>query len=68
MVLRRCSRQRKILFRRIGHNELAAINVCKGVVAAQHDYAAKDMTISLWVVMPPVSSANPVSKTVSIGK
>jgi DUF2950 family protein len=30
----------EILFRRIGHNELAAINVCKGVVAAQRDYAA----------------------------
>ena len=24
----------------IGHNELAAINVCKGIVAAQHDYVA----------------------------
>jgi Protein of unknown function (DUF2950) len=30
----------EILYRRIGHNELAAINVCKGIVAAQHDYAA----------------------------
>ena len=30
----------EILYRRIGHNELAAINVCRGVVAAQHDYAA----------------------------
>lgn len=30
----------EILYRRIGHNELAAINVCKGVVAAQRDYAA----------------------------
>jgi len=29
----------EILYRRIGHNELAAINVCRGVVAAQHDYA-----------------------------
>jgi Protein of unknown function (DUF2950) len=29
----------EILYRRIGHNELAAINVCKGVVAAQRDYA-----------------------------
>jgi hypothetical protein len=30
----------EILYRRIGHNELAAISVCKGIVAAQHDYAA----------------------------
>jgi hypothetical protein len=30
----------EILYRRIGHNELSAISVCKGVVAAQHDYAA----------------------------
>jgi len=30
----------EILYRRIGHNELAAIDVCKGVVAAQRDYAA----------------------------
>jgi hypothetical protein len=29
----------EILYRRIGHNELAAIQVCKGVVSAQHDYA-----------------------------
>ncbi len=30
----------EILYRRIGANELAAIDVCKGVVAAQRDYAA----------------------------
>jgi Protein of unknown function (DUF2950) len=30
----------EILYRRIGHNELAAINVCKGVVAAQREYAS----------------------------
>jgi hypothetical protein len=30
----------EILYRRIGHNEIDAIDVCKGVVAAQHDYAA----------------------------
>ena len=30
----------EILYRRIGRNELAAINVCKGIVAAQHDYVA----------------------------
>lgn len=30
----------EILYRRIGHNEIAAIGVCRGVVAAQHDYAA----------------------------
>jgi len=30
----------EILYRRIGNNELAAIDVCKGVVAAQRDYAA----------------------------
>lgn len=29
----------EIVYRRIGHNELSAIGVCKGVVAAQHDYA-----------------------------
>ncbi len=30
----------EILYRRIGRNELSAIDVCKGVVAAQHEYAA----------------------------
>ncbi len=29
----------EILYRRIGHNELAAIDVCRGIVAAQRDYA-----------------------------
>jgi len=32
--------KQELLYRRIGHNELAAINVCRGVVSAQHDYAA----------------------------
>jgi hypothetical protein len=31
--------QKEILYRRIGRNELDAINVCKGVVAAQKDYS-----------------------------
>jgi hypothetical protein len=31
--------KQEILYRRIGSNELAAIDVCKGAVAAQHDYA-----------------------------
>jgi Protein of unknown function (DUF2950) len=30
----------EILYRRIGHNELAAIDVCKGVIDAQREYAA----------------------------
>jgi hypothetical protein len=30
----------EILYRRIGRNELAAINVCKGVVTAQREYAS----------------------------
>jgi len=30
----------EIVFRRIGHNELGAIKVCRGTVAAQQDYAA----------------------------
>jgi hypothetical protein len=30
----------EIVYRRIGHNELSAIQVCKGVVSAQKDYAA----------------------------
>lgn len=30
----------EILYRRIGHNEIDAISVCHGVVAAQKDYAA----------------------------
>jgi hypothetical protein len=30
----------EILYRRIGNNELAAIETCEGAVAAQHDYAA----------------------------
>ncbi len=32
--------KQEILYRRIGHNELDAINVCHGIVAAQRDYAA----------------------------
>jgi len=30
----------EVLYRRIGKNELAAINVCQGVVGAQRDYAS----------------------------
>jgi Protein of unknown function (DUF2950) len=30
----------EVLYRRIGHNELSAIDVCKGIVSAQKDYAA----------------------------
>ena len=30
----------EILYRRIGHNELDAMDVCRGVVAAQREYAA----------------------------
>ena len=30
----------EIVFRRIGHNELGAIQACRGVVAAQQDYAS----------------------------
>jgi hypothetical protein len=30
----------EIVFRRIGHNELSAIETCRGVAAAQQDYAA----------------------------
>lgn len=33
--------QQEIVYRRIGHNELDAINVCKGVLSAQKDYAAE---------------------------
>jgi hypothetical protein len=32
--------QQEIVYRRIGDNELSAIRVCRGVVEAQHDYAA----------------------------
>jgi len=32
--------QQEIVYRRIGNNELSAIEVCKGVVSAQRDYAA----------------------------
>ncbi|RZU41255.1 DUF2950 family protein [Edaphobacter modestus] len=32
--------QQEIVYRRIGSNELSAIEVCKGVVAVQRDYAA----------------------------
>jgi hypothetical protein len=31
----------ELLYRRIGRNELAAINVCQGVVAAQREYASR---------------------------
>jgi hypothetical protein len=31
--------RRELLFRRIGGNELAAIEICRGYVEAQHDYA-----------------------------
>jgi hypothetical protein len=30
----------EVLYRRIGHNELSAIEVCKGVIDAQREYAA----------------------------
>jgi hypothetical protein len=30
----------ELLYRRVGRNELSAIEVCKGVVAAQHEYAS----------------------------
>jgi hypothetical protein len=33
--------RREILFRRIGRNELAAIQVCRGFVEAQHEYASQ---------------------------
>ena len=33
--------RREILFRRIGRNELDAIQVCRGYVEAQHEYASK---------------------------
>jgi hypothetical protein len=32
--------EKEIVYRRIGNNELSAIRVCRGVVEAQHDYAA----------------------------
>jgi hypothetical protein len=32
----------EIVYRRIGHNELGAISVCRGYVDAQHEYAASD--------------------------
>ncbi len=32
----------EIVYRRIGHNELGAISVCRGFVDAQHEYAAAD--------------------------
>lgn len=32
--------KQEILFRRIGHNELGAISVCRGFVSAQREYAA----------------------------
>jgi hypothetical protein len=31
----------ELLYRRIGRNELAAIDVCKGVIAAQREYASR---------------------------
>jgi hypothetical protein len=34
--------RREVLYRRIGHNELDAIQVCLAYVDAQNDYAAKD--------------------------
>ena len=40
MVLDGAAGREEILYRRIGHNELAAIDVCKGVVAAQREYAS----------------------------
>lgn len=33
--------RREVLFRRIGRNELDAIQVCRGFVEAQHEYAAQ---------------------------
>jgi hypothetical protein len=36
--------RREVLYRRIGHNELDAIQVCLAFVDAQNEYAAKDRT------------------------
>jgi hypothetical protein len=36
--------RREILYRRIGHNELATIQTCLAYADAQNDYAAKDRT------------------------
>ena len=39
MVLRRDAGHEEILNRRIGANELDAIEICRGFVEAQHEYA-----------------------------
>ena len=45
MVLRHCARaSRKSCTRRIGANELDAIEVCRGFVEAQNEYAARNRT------------------------
>lgn len=35
------SGRQEILYRRIGRNEMTAINICRGFVEAQHEYAAE---------------------------
>ena len=48
----------EILYRRIGHNELAAIEVCNGVVAAQREYASAELSHKLYSPKSRPSSNN----------
>ena len=58
----------EILARRIGKNELGAIQACLAYVDAQNDYAEKDRTGAGAEHIPNVSSASRGRRTGSIGR
>ena len=58
--------RREILYRRIGHNELDAIQTCLAYVDAQKEYASKDRTGAGANVYAGASSARPARRTVSM--
>jgi len=64
MVFRRGTSKQEILMRRIGGNELDAIEVCRGYVEAQNDYAEKIALEAESCTTHRKSSVRPGSTTV----
>ena len=58
----------EILARRIGRNELSAIQVCLAYVDAQREYAVKDRDVDGLLEYAQQSEATPGRKTDSIGR
>ena len=55
--------RQEILYRRIGSNELDAIEICRGYVDAQHEYALEKRDNSEVISMPSESSAPQANMT-----